>query len=197
MGSPAAHAGFHAVVLAGGRSARLGGRPKAGLRRDGRTLLELTLDAVRDAAGAVVVGPEGPALPEGVLRTREEPPFAGPAAGIAAGLRVLETLPPVPWTFTLACDMPGLAAAVALLRDAARRDPGGPGFLAVTPDGQRQPLLALYRSEVLRGAYAGRQPAGRSVRSFVRDLPLGEVTVPEEAAADVDTWDDVLRHHLS
>ncbi len=188
---------FHAVVLAGGRSARLGGRPKARLRQDGRTLVELTLEAVREAAGVVVVGPPDLPVPEGVLRTREDPPFSGPAAGIAAGLHALGRLPGADWTLTLACDMPGVARAVPLLLEAARTGPGAAGYVCVPPGGRRQPLAALYRTDVLRGAYAGQDPADRSVLSFVRDLPLRDVTVPEDATADVDTWDDVQRHHLT
>jgi molybdopterin-guanine dinucleotide biosynthesis protein A len=188
---------FHAVVLAGGRSARLGGRPKAGLRRAGRTLLELTLDAVREAAGVVVVGPADPAVPAHVLRTREDPPFSGPAAGIAAGLRALDALPAAQWTLILACDMPGVSRAVPLLLEAARTGDGAAGYVSVPPDGHRQPLAALYRSDVLRRAFAGQDAADRSVFSFVRELPLRDVTVPEDATADVDTWDDVHRHHLT
>ncbi|MEX5271081.1 molybdenum cofactor guanylyltransferase [Kocuria sabuli] len=188
---------FHAVVLAGGRSSRLGGRAKAGLRQDGRTLVELTVDAVRMAAGVVVVGPEDLLLPQGLLRTREDPPFSGPAAGIAAGLTALEVLDPAEWTMTLACDMPGVARAVPLLLAAARAAPDAAGHISVTPDGRRQPLAALYRTEVLRDAYAGQDPTDRSVRSFVRHLPLRDVTVAEDATADVDTWDDVQRHHLT
>ncbi|TDL39125.1 molybdenum cofactor guanylyltransferase [Kocuria rosea] len=185
------------MVLAGGRSARLGGRPKAGLRRAGRTLLELTLDAVREAAGVVVVGPADPAVPGHVLRTREDPPFSGPAAGIAAGLRALDALPAAQWTLTLACDMPGVSRAVPLLLEAARTGDGAAGYVSVPPDGHRQPLAALYRSDVLRRAFAGQDAADRSVFSFVRELPLRDVTVPEDATADVDTWDDVHRHHLT
>lgn len=196
MGVPVGTPVFHAVVLAGGRSSRLGGTPKARLRQQGRTLVELTVDAVREAAGVVVVGPPDLAVPEGVLRAREDPPFSGPAAGIAAGLRVLVALPDADWTMTLACDMPGVARAVPLLLDAARAGPDAAGYVCVPPDGHRQPLAALYRSDVLRGAYAGQDPADRSVFSFVRDLPLQDVTVPEEATADVDTWDDVHRFHL-
>lgn len=188
---------FHAVVLAGGRSSRLGGRPKARLRRDGRTLVELTVDAARDAAGVVVVGPPELPVPGGVLRAREDPPFSGPAAGIAAGLRALDALPAADWTMTLACDMPGVARAVPVLLDAARSGSGAPGYLCVPPDGRRQPLAAVYRSDVLRAAYAGQDPADRSALSFVRGLPLVDVAVPEDATADVDTWDDVQRHHLT
>lgn len=197
MSAPGPAPVFHAVVLAGGRSARLGGRPKARLRREGRTLLELTLDAVREAAGVVVVGPPDLALPEGVLLTREDPPFSGPAAGIAAGLRALGDLPGADWTMTLACDMPGVSRAVPLLLAAARSEPGAAGHVCVPPGGHRQPLAALYRSDALRGAFAGRDAADRSVFSFVRELPLRDVTVPEDATADVDTWDDVQRHHLT
>ncbi|MFI7583779.1 molybdenum cofactor guanylyltransferase [Kocuria sp. M1N1S27] len=197
MHDPGGSPGFHAVVLAGGRSSRLGGRPKARLRQGGRTLLELTLDAVREAAGVVVVGPPDLAVPEGVLRTREDPPFSGPAAGIAAGLRLLDGLPRADWTMTLACDMPGVARAVPRLLDAAREDPDAAGYVCVPPDGRRQPLAALCRSDVLHGAYAGRDATDRSVSSFVRDLPLRDVTVPQDATADVDTWDDVQRHHLT
>lgn len=196
-GTPAGTVVFHAVVLAGGRSSRLGGRAKAGLRQDGRTLVELTVDAVGEAAGVVVVGPEELVLPDRVLRAREDPPFSGPAAGIAAGLTALDALAPAPWTMTLACDMPGVARAVTLLLAAARAAPDAAGHISVTPDGRRQPLAALYRSEVLRAAYAGQDPTGRSVLSFVRHLPLRDVTVAEDATADVDTWDDVQRHHLT
>lgn len=187
---------YHAVVVAGGRSSRLGGRPKARLRHHGRSLVQLTVDAVATAAAVVVVGPPDLGVPEGVLRTREDPPFSGPAAGIAAGLRALQPLPPAEWTMTLACDMPGVAGAVPLLLSAAQAQPEAAGFLAVAPDGHRQPLTALYRSTVLRQAYDGQDPADRSVFSFVRDLPLGDVPVPEDTTADVDTWDDVRRFDL-
>ena len=187
MNTPAGALLFHVVVLAGGRSSRLGGTPKASLRRNGRTLVELTVEAVQGAAGVVVVGPAELAVPAGVLRTREDPPFSGPAAGIAAGLAALEALPLADWTMTLACDMPEVARAVPLLL----------GSAGVTPDGRRQPLAALYRTEALRAAYADQDPTNRSVRSFTHDLLLQEVTVAEDATADVDTWDDVHRHHLT
>ncbi|MCC5784853.1 hypothetical protein CRM73_18245 [Kocuria sp. CCUG 69068] len=132
-----------------------------------------------------------------MLRTREDPPFSGPAAGIAAGLRALDALPAAQWTLTLACDMPGVSRAVPLLLEAARTGDGAAGYVSVPPDGHRQPLAALYRSDVLRRAFAGQDAADRSVFSFVRELPLRDVTVPEDATADVDTWDDVHRHHLT
>ena len=92
-----------AIVLAGGRASRLDGVVKPSLTSpDGRTTLRLTLDACA-AVGArrvIVVGP--PEQLAGLLGpyegrveiVQEEPPWSGPARGIAAGLAALEVPPP-------------------------------------------------------------------------------------------------------
>ena len=49
---------FDAIILAGGRSSRLGGVPKSGLIYDGATLLERSLSAAGAAVRTVVVGPD-------------------------------------------------------------------------------------------------------------------------------------------
>ena len=85
---------FDAIILAGGRSSRLGGVPKSGLIFDGATLLERSLRAADAAGRIVVVGPDPGDLPDGVLSCREDPPFAGPAAAIAAGLGALAASAP-------------------------------------------------------------------------------------------------------
>jgi hypothetical protein len=76
---------YTAVVLAGGRAARLGGRAKPQLEVGGRTMLAAVLAAVGDAAERIVVGPPQP-VPAGVLIVREEPPGGGPVAALRAGL---------------------------------------------------------------------------------------------------------------
>ncbi|HEY9358528.1 MAG TPA: NTP transferase domain-containing protein, partial [Arthrobacter sp.] len=60
--------------------------PKQALTYDGATLLQRSLAAAAGAQSVVVVGPDPGLLPVGVLTCREEPPFAGPASAIAAGL---------------------------------------------------------------------------------------------------------------
>jgi len=112
---------FDAVILAGGRSSRLGGVPKDQLMAGAATLLECALAAARGASRVVVVGPEWGSLPSAVLRCREDPPFAGPAAAIATGLAALasaahaERVLQAPLTLVLACDMPRSAGAVDAL----------------------------------------------------------------------------------
>ena len=184
---------FDAVVLAGGRSLRLGGVPKQALTYDGATLLQRSLAAAAGAQSAVVVGPDPGPLPGGVVTCREEPPFAGPASAIAAGLAALRGTagPRPPFTLLLACDMPNVGVAVEALRLALRP---GDGAMAVSPDGHRQPLVGFYSTAALQGSVQDLVSRGAlmngSVSALLARLDVQLVTVPAGSTDDVDTWDD-------
>lgn len=115
-----------AVVVAGGASRRLNHVPKASLSDGTSTLLDCALEAVATASPRVVVGPESLPLPPEVLRTREDPPFSGPAAAIHAGLECIaaaceRSQAPMPeWCLILGVDTPRIAPAVQQLIAAAR-----------------------------------------------------------------------------
>lgn len=207
---------FDAVILAGGRSSRLGGVPKQSLTYDGDTLLRRSIAAAVGARTAVVVGPDAGELPAGVRRCREEPTFGGPAAAIAAGLAALadsgSNRPRL--TLVLACDMPNVGQAVAALKESMYvRAPGaggpaaaGPvpagqpagvepdGVVAVSEDGRRQPLVGFYSTAALQRSVAELESTGRlingSVRALLASLDVQLVAVPASSTADVDTWDD-------
>ncbi|MCP3424581.1 nucleotidyltransferase family protein [Rothia sp. AR01] len=100
------------IVVAGGRSSRLGGAEKASLSVDGTPLVDHALAALRGVSPLVLVGPEHLRRP-GVELTREDPPFGGPAAALAAGLRAVDGAELV---WLLACDLPRAAGLVATVR---------------------------------------------------------------------------------
>ncbi len=187
---------FNALVLAGGRSSRLGGVPKHRLVFQGATLLQQSLDAVSGAFRTVVVGPDPGALPAGVLTCREQPEFAGPAAAVAAGLEALaRTGSERTYTLVLACDMPRVSAAVQALReslDKAGHDPDG--LMACGQDGRPQQLAGIYRTVTLKRAAEALASRGAlingSMRALLASLDLQLVTVPAGSTDDVDTWDD-------
>ncbi|MEV7604990.1 NTP transferase domain-containing protein [Paenarthrobacter sp. NPDC089322] len=186
---------FNAVILAGGRATRLGGVPKPGLKYDGGTLLSRTLQAVRGASSVVVVGPDGHALPHGVLSAREEPAFAGPAAAIAAGLAALRKSGDAsPWTLVLACDMPHASRGIPSLWEQLEAHPHVDGAMAVSADDRKQPLLGIYRTSALEKEVAvaseGAGLTNSSVFRLLARLNLLGVTVPNGSTDDVDTWDD-------
>jgi molybdopterin-guanine dinucleotide biosynthesis protein A len=187
---------FDAVILAGGRSSRLGGVPKAGLVLDGETLLERTCAALARAERLTVVGPE----PDDVGRlsragapvfVREEPAFAGPAAAVVAGFSA-GTGPRAPWCAVVACDMPRVAALMGVLLEEVGKGP--PASLVAVDGGREQPLAALYRSGDLAAAIdavLAHGPADNlSMRSLLASVRTRPVPVPPGTTHDVDTWND-------
>jgi molybdopterin-guanine dinucleotide biosynthesis protein A len=184
---------FDAIILAGGRSSRLGGSPKSALKFDGATLLERSLAAAAEARHTVVVGPETAGLPGGVLTSREDPPFAGPAAAIAAGLAALRGADPADMVLVLACDMPRVGDAVRALLDALP-GAGADGVMAASADGRRQPLAGFYSTAALelavQDAAARNALVHGSVFALLASLDVQAVVVPTGSTDDVDTWDD-------
>jgi molybdopterin-guanine dinucleotide biosynthesis protein A len=187
---------FDALILAGGRSSRLGGLPKQGLLFHGATLLQQSLAAASGAFRTVVVGPDPGALPAGVLSCREQPEFSGPASAVAAGLGALaragsERM----YTLVLACDMPRVSAAVQVLTEALEsEDFRADGLMACGEDGRPQQLAGFYRTGRLKEAAEELASRGAlingSMRALLASLDLQLVTVPAGSTDDVDTWDD-------
>ena len=142
---------FAAIVLAGGRAARLDGADKASVEYAGRTLLEHALDALVDAVEVVVVGDPVPTT-RPVTFTRESPPYGGPVAALLAGRDALLRTPAT--LGVLAVDMPLVSPWTfrRLLHAAAGRDG------AFLTDARRSPPA---RRRSRRRAPRRRTPGGR------------------------------------
>jgi molybdopterin-guanine dinucleotide biosynthesis protein A len=195
------------IVLAGGRSSRLGSVPKSGLVYANQTLLQRSLTAAAPLRRTVVVGGvTAKELPAGVLLTRENPPFGGPAAGIAAGVATLTAADPEPSDFVLvlACDMPRIGAATTALlgrlanvSDTAGGNAGTDGLVSLDQNERVQPLAAVYRTETLTHVLAVRERRGAltglSVFQLISGMHLAPVPVPPGSTDDVDTWEDAAR----
>lgn len=201
---------FDAVVLAGGRSARLGGVPKALLEAGGEPLLLRTLRALHGARRIAVVGPaelapllaaagnppDAPASHGGprIVLTREDPPFAGPAAAVAAGFESLAGPERAPLTMLLACDMPGLAGLPERLAQLAAAG-DGEAWMPVDGEGKLQQLACCVRTDVLAAALARHRGGftGLPVRVLLATVQITPVTDLAGSTADVDTWADAER----
>lgn len=170
-----------AVILAGGRSRRMGA-DKATLPLAGQTLLQCVAQCVAPLFGELLVS---------VREKRPDLPWpqvcdahagAGPLAGLCAALGEART----PWVFAVATDMPFVAPA--LIELLARRRAG---FDAVVPrvHGHPQPLAAFYSRACLApfGAllaetetHGGR----RSLRAALERVNVCYVDEPELLVAD-------------
>lgn len=182
-----------AIVLAGGRAARMGGADKASIDVGGRTLIDAVYDALAGADPVIAVGPQSVSRP-GVQVIREDPPFGGPVAGLAAALGAVGDSAEV---WLLACDLPRAEAVVAQLRDVALAAVDDAVVLE-DADGRIQWLAGRYRTESLRRAVAALTSArDASMRALTAGLSLRTVVDRAGAAIDLDTWDDVRDYRLT
>ena len=163
-GNPLSAADFGGVILAGGRSTRMG-RPKAWLPFGERPMLQAVVEAVRgglvdrrsqpggradsadEGSPLVVVGAPNqdlPPLAPGVVRVDDDIEGEGPLRGMSAGIRALSGRAGA--AYVSSCDTPLLRAEfvarmIALLED---HDIVVPVF-----EGRHHPLAAVYRVSVL------------------------------------------------
>lgn len=140
-----------AVVLAGGRSSRMGSA-KASLEWHGSTLLRRVVGlAARGVDGPVMVvrapGQPLPELPDGVEVVDDPEEGRGPLQGIAAGLSALDDRAEA--AFACATDLPFLHPAFVRCVCAAL-DNADVALPVV--GGYRQPLAAAYRTALAKKA---------------------------------------------
>lgn len=173
---------WDALVLAGGRSRRMG-RDKATLRVQGVPLLKLQLQRAREAGARALwaslgagEAPEG-ALLDGVGILRDASSAPGPWPGLLAALRASDAEA----LLVLAVDLPALTTDC--LRQLTGNAGSGVGCLPQTPGGP-EPLCAIYpRSAALRAAtspWGHEEPSPRRLalrglaEGWMRAWPLDE-----------------------
>ncbi|WP_170228433.1 molybdenum cofactor guanylyltransferase [Nesterenkonia populi] len=206
-----------AILLAGGRGARLGGVDKASLTQHGRTLLKHWIEAlsVRGAEEIVVVGPEhlkdqvsmlpyaskepggggDPYVRErpNVTVVREEPAYGGPAAAVYAGMQALQAQ--TGHVLLLAVDVVDPGPLLNWLLDQA----AGSGAEAVVPldwEGRDQFLSSAVPVQALREQMLGldaQTVEGGRVRTLLAPIPHRRPVMPAHLGKDVDRPEDARR----
>jgi molybdopterin-guanine dinucleotide biosynthesis protein A len=136
------------VVLAGGLARRMGGRDKARIRVGGTTILERVIERLRPQCGRLVLNansdPAAFADTGLTIVADSVPDYAGPLAGILAGLDWAARLAPkIEWVVSVPSDCPFLPRdLVARLHQARAADDA---ILACARSGERRhPVIALW-----------------------------------------------------
>lgn len=167
-----------AIVLAGGRSERFGRDKRFELVGD-RSLLDHVLDAVAevtDVTVLVLAPDETPAgIPSRVRLAHDRDAYAGPLAGLAAGL---EAAHDADLALVVGADMPSLQPEVLRLMLDRAGEPGGPDAWTLEgPDPSLVgPLPLAGRAAVLRAAATQLVIDGEhSLRSLVGKLGAGRI----------------------
>jgi molybdopterin-guanine dinucleotide biosynthesis protein A len=162
------------VIQAGGRSTRMGGRPKALMEVGGRRIIDRVADVVREVAHDVLIVTNTPEL----YASLELPmvpdafPDHGSLGGIYSGLRAA----PGDAAFTVACDMPFLMTKVARLVT----ERAGEADVVVPRVGEQwETLHACYAKSCL-GPIESRLRAGQlKITGFYDDVRVLTITADE------------------
>jgi molybdopterin-guanine dinucleotide biosynthesis protein A len=164
------------VIQAGGKSTRMGGRPKALLRLGGRRIIERVVDAVKPAVDDLLIVTNTPELYAflGLPMVADVYPDHGSLGGIYSGLRAA----PGDAAFTVACDMPFLHPDVVRL--VVER--AGSGDVVIPRVGEQlETLHAAYAKSCL-GPVEARLVAGRlKIVGFFDDVRVVEIAEGEVA----------------
>jgi molybdopterin-guanine dinucleotide biosynthesis protein A len=178
------------VVQAGGRSVRMGGRPKALLELGGRRIIDRVVHVLRQVTDDVLIVTNTPELYAslGLPMVPDVFPDGGSLGGIYSGLRAA----PGEAAFTVACDMPFLMAEVARLVTERAEEAD-----VVVPriDGQWETLHACYAKACLPPMEARLRAGQLKIVGFydevrVLDIPAREIAryrAPEVVFMNVNT----------
>jgi molybdopterin-guanine dinucleotide biosynthesis protein A len=184
------------VIQAGGKSARMGGQPKALLELGGRRIIDRVVDVVRAVADDLLIVTNTPELYAGLglPMVADVFPDHGSLGGIYSGLKAA----PGEAAFTVACDMPFLLPEVARLvtSRADRAD-------VVLPrvGGQFETLHACYAKSCLAPMESRLRAGQLKIIGFfgdVRVLEIAEAEVarfraPEVVFMNVNTPEELAR----
>lgn len=153
-------------------------------------MLDHVLDGLPADWLVVCVG-ESRLTSRSVVWCREDPPGGGPVSGIAAALpRVGSDV-----VIVLGGDMPYAAGPAPSLASRLAGEPELEAVLGRDGEGRLQPLLAAYRTEALLRAMPA-EPGGTPLMRLIDPLRTLVVPLPDGAALDVDTAQDLDRARL-
>jgi len=166
------------VVLAGGRSTRMGGADKGLIEVAGRPMAAHVLDALRPQVAALLISANR--NPGAYRRLGAEVVedriggFAGPLAGIASAMEAAAT----GYLLVAPCDSPLVAADLGERLWAALRAAGAE--IAVAHDGERlQPVFALLATALREPLLGYLEGGGRKIDRWYREQRLAEADLAD------------------
>jgi molybdopterin molybdotransferase len=185
-----------ALILAGGRGSRMGHVDKGLQPFRGTTMVQHVLERLAPQVGAVAINAnqnlEAYAAFGVPVRPDETTGFAGPLAGLEAGLRHCAT----PYLVTAPCDSPFLPADLAARLFDALQAQGADIALAVTQEAgmrkQPHPVFCLVKTTLLPVLSQHLLEGGRKMDGWYAGLKVAEVLFEDgDAFRNINTLDDL------
>ncbi len=163
------------VILAGGRSRRMGGEPKALSQLGGKPMLSHVIERVKPQVSDLSLSVEyasGSFEPFGLQQLPDLQPGGGPLGGLLTALQWVD--PAIDWVLLVPCDAPFVPGDLAdQLHESARKS-GLAGAL-VRYEGEIQPTFSLWHRSILPILQHAVSVKGLSgFKQFLREVRLAE-----------------------
>lgn len=198
------------ILLAGGRSSRMGGGDKCLRQLGGRPILARIVERLRPQVSIMVINANGEpsrfAAFDLPIAADSVTGFAGPLAGVHAGLEwVRANCPGIPHAVTLATDTPFFP--LDLVRRFLSEQGDHPKLLVARSNVGTHPVVGLWPVDLApalaASLKAGERKAGKwvaehgAVEVFFPDIEIGGVTIDPffniNRPGDLSHADDILR----
>lgn len=185
------------VVLAGGRSSRMGSTKALLPHAIGRTYLHHSIDRLSNCCdGDVIVSMATDqtdvvaVLPDSVSALIDERPQLGPAEGVRMALQHAANVGFDACLFT-AVDLPDLTSDDLRALIAAWQDSPARITVAVSDDGSLQPLVAIYPVGMSHEIDKVARSQHRSLYRFLKTAKVTEVPIPNQRLRNVNSPDEI------
>jgi len=183
------------LILAGGRSTRMGGREKGLQLLDGRTMVSHIIDRLKPQVGPLLINAntrlddyQSLSLP---IVSDLISGYVGPLAGLHAGL----SLCPTPYLLSVPCDCPFLPLDLASRLGQALILSGADAAYAVTMNEtqtEHHPVFCLLKQDTLASLSDYLSQGGRKVMTWIESLHHIQVKFDNRAGfLNINTLDDL------
>lgn len=180
------HSEITGIILAGGKSSRMG-TDKAMLLHKGKSFLELTINSLKEVCHDILISANHeyyhdygyPVVPDNF-------PGIGPLAGIEACLSFTKTR----INIFAPCDTPFLNAALfkILIQHIENYD----AVVPVSVDGKIEPLMAYYSKDILSKIRLQIENGDYKIQNLLRTIKTKYVSIPENKLfTNINTPDDL------
>lgn len=190
------------LILAGGQGSRMGGKDKGLLIYEGQPLVQHVIDRLRPQVGHIIINANRsadtyaefgfPVVADAPNPQHEQ--FAGPLAGLLAGLRACTT----DWLLTVPCDSPSLPTDLVERFIEATQKNGCSDLLFARTAVQTHPVFMLVHREMTRQLATFLAGGERKIGLWQSQNGATPVDFPDEAAfANLNTPEELAKHQPS
>jgi molybdenum cofactor guanylyltransferase len=185
------------LILAGGQGTRMGGVDKGLVHLDGQAMIAHVAQRLRPQVSALAINANRSADAYAAygypVVADDVTGFAGPLAGVAAGLRYARTQGAA-WMVTAPCDSPYLPLDVVARLCAAIAQDATEIAVARTADGA-QPVFALYATSLLESLLTFLGSGKRKIDAWTAMHAVSQVDFANAAAfANINSPEELAQH---